>query len=265
MKKPNILMFHRVELTKSQIINELYYKRSMVYKLSDLFQVIEKYINDGYIFGSIEQCFYLQKYFHLSFDDGFKEHLQLAKLLKKKYDLNYNDISFSINVNNSLKNKYTGMDIVYEIIEQGELDKLCELLKIKTTDFSINKVKQIIAKLKPEKLEKISNEFKTVTNALNDTFLNKNEVIKLSKLFKITSHGIAHRFLTYNKKDSEYEILQSKIILEKLTGKQINTFCYPEGKNDNSIQKYCKEAGYKYALSIRHEKNNLFCIGREIM
>ncbi len=265
MRKPNILMFHRVELNDKHKINSLYYKCKMVCKIDELFHTIKEYYSKGCKPGSIEQCFNSQKNFHLSFDDGFKEHLQLANLLKNKYKLNYNNVSFSINTNNSFTNKYTGMDIVYEIFAQGEKNELCDFLEIQTRNSGIKKIKEIITKLEPNKLIKINNEFKTITNILNDTFLNEKEVIELSKIFEITSHGITHRYLTYHNKESEKEISQSKISIEKRIGKQVNTFCYPEGKNDNSIQEYCKNAGYKFALSIRHEKDNKYCIGRKVM
>ena len=106
---------------------------------------------------------------------------------------------------------------------------------------------------------------KLSSSVANNTFLDKSEIIELSKIFKITSHGITHRFLNSHKKESEKEILQSKIILENITNQNIDTFCYPEGKNDNDLQNYCKKAGYKYALSIKHEENNKFCVGRKIM
>ena len=84
-------------------------------------------------------------------------------------------------------------------------------------------------------------------------------------MLQISSHGITHRFLIDHKIESKKEILQSKLILEKLINQNIDTFCYPEGKNDIELQNYCKNAGYKYALSIRHEASNKFCIGRKIM
>jgi len=264
MKNPKILMFHRIELINNCKINELYYHRKMVCKIDELFYIIDSYLTNGYKIGSIEQSISSNNYFHLSFDDGFKEHLKVATLLKNKYELNYNDASFSINVNNSINNQYTGMDIVYEMIRQGKINKFCHFIRL-DNNCSIETIKLVLAKLKPNKLLELNRQFSDISNILHKTFLNKKEVIELSKLFEITSHGMTHRFLTYHKRDSKKETLKSKIIIEDLIEKRVDTFCYPEGKNDNTIQKYCKDAGYKYALSITHDQYNNYCIGRIIM
>ena len=94
--------------------------------------------------------------------------------------------------------------------------------------------------------------------------MNSKEVEELSEMFQISSHGKSHRFLTRYQNISRLEIRQSKEILEQKLNKTINIFCYPEGKNDKTIQHYVKVAGFKYALSIRHEPDNNFCIGRII-
>ena len=264
MIKPNILMFHRVKISETQKINKFYFERKIVCKINTVYTIIEKYLKQGYKFGSIEQCFYSQKYFHLSFDDGFKEHLQLAYLLKDKYNLQNNFMSFSINVGNSFFQKYSGMDIIYEIIEKKRVENLLIFLDL-TINTKIDEIKQAIAKLKPNKLFELNKEFKTETKNLIDTFLSEKEIVELSKHFEILSHGITHRFLTYNQENSKEEILQSKKYLEQKIGKPIEIFCYPEGKNNKEVQDYCKNAGYKFALSIRHEENNKFCIGRKII
>lgn len=264
MKNTKILMFHRIELTNNCKINELYYQRKMVCKIDELFSIIDGYINNGYKIGSIEQSINSEDYFHLSFDDGFKEHLEVAVLLKDKYGLDCNNASFAINVSNSINNQYTGMDIVYEAIKQGKINQLCNYCKL-DNNCDIKAIKTVLAKLKPNKLLELGEQFGDVSNALYKTFLNKSEIIELSKLFEITSHGMTHRFLTSHQKESRYEIIKSKIVLENLIKKRINIFCYPEGKNDKAIQKHCKDAGYMYALSITHEQDNNHCVGRIIM
>ena len=265
MIKPNILMFHRIKIDETQKIDNLYSERGMLCPIEKVFSLIDKYLNEGFLFGSIEQCFHSQKYFHLSFDDGFKEHLPLAKKIKAKYQINNKNATFSVNVGNSIHKIYSGMDLIYQIIKQKQVNKLCEFLRIDVEGFSIAKVKQIVAKLRVSELIELYTEFESISGVLNKTFLNENEILELSELFTIASHGITHRFLTYHKNDSKKEIINSKFILEQVIRAQVDTFCYPEGKSDFMIQNYCKEAGFQFGLSINQDKNNAYCIGRIIV
>ena len=262
MNFSNILMFHRIQITSNQNMNLLYFKRKMVCSIENLFVIIDSYLKKGYQFGSIEQCFLSKKYFHLTFDDGFKEHLSVAYALKEKYQLQKQHASFCINFSNSFSGRYTGMDIIYAILEQGELQKFCDFLKTpKSKD--IKKLKLIVARLPPTTLYQLSDAFSNLSIELQNCFLSENQIKKLSEHFQIASHGITHRFLTYHLETSKNEILQSKKMLQEKLNKTIEVFCYPEGKNNLPLQNHCKSAGYQFALSIRHEKNNPFCIGRK--
>ena len=265
MKKPNILMFHRVQTDNKQQINNWYFQRKMIIEIEKLYKLIDNYLSKGYKEGSITECIENNNYFHLSFDDGFKEHLKIAYLLKEKYHFDCNSVSFSINITNSINHDFTGMDLVYSILANNQIEKLNHFVETGFDIENIPEIKKYIANLAPEQLKLLSDYFPELHEQLKGIFLTKTEIIELSKMFKITSHGITHRFLTNHKHESKKEILQSKMILENITNQNIDTFCYPEGKSDNDLQNYCKKVGYKYALSIRHEENNKFCVGRKIM
>jgi peptidoglycan/xylan/chitin deacetylase (PgdA/CDA1 family) len=263
MNQPNILMYHRIEIENA--INNLYFKRKMVVSFSTLCETIDNYLLNGYLFGSIENCLQSEKYFHLSFDDGFKEHLKVAKLLKLKYNIENNCITFSINIGNSYLKCFTGMDLIYSIFETNQQSKFFNIVNLaQTQSFEFNQIKNIIAILNKNELLELSNQFSDLYPNLKDVFLSPQEVIELSKLFSIASHGITHRFLTYDLENSEIEIENSKTFLEKELNQPIEVFCYPEGKNNSTIQKFCQNAGYKYGLSIKHEPENNYCIGRII-
>jgi len=265
MNSPNILMFHRVRITDKQKINNWYFKRKMIIKIENLYKLIDNYLSKGYKVGSITECIENNNYFHLSFDDGFKEHLKVAYLLKERYNFDCNSASFSINIANSINHNFTGMDLVYCILENNLIEKLNHFFETDFNNKNIPKIKKHIASLKPEQLKQLSDYFPELHKQLKNNFLDKSEIIELSKLFKISSHGITHRFLINHKKESAKEILQSKMILQNITNQNIDTFCYPEGKNDNELHNYCKKGGYKYALSIKHEENNNYCVGRKMM
>jgi len=265
MKQPNILMYHRIELENTNSINDFYYKRNMVVSFSNLCKTIDYYLLSGYLFGNVENCLQNEKYFHLSFDDGFKEHLKVAELLKQKYQIEKQNVTFSINIGNSYFQNYTGMDLIYSIFETKQQSKLFEIIKFNQTqsyDFQI--IKNLIFNFCKNELLELSNQFSDLHAKLKNTFLNAQEILELSKLFSIASHGITHRFLTSDLQNSEQEIINSKVYLETELNQIVDTFCYPEGKNNSTLHKFCQNAGYKYALSIKHEPENYYCIGRII-
>lgn len=68
--------------------------------------------------------------------------------------------------------------------------------------------------------------------------------------FEIGSHGVTHRYLTQiSPEEARDEIFASKEMLENLTGKKIDKFCYPRGYANEQIKQWVKEAGYTYARS----------------
>lgn len=261
---PDILMLHRIRLSSTHKINELYYKRKMVISIERLFEIIDNRLSNGLSFGTIDQCLTSKNYFHLSFDDGFKEHLEVAYTLKEKYNLSNNHITFSVNIGNSIYKQYTGMDVIYELIKINKIQMLTDFLEIPAKS-TISEMKSILINLHPDKLLQIHSFFQKDLKHLGELFLCEKDIVKLSKLFTIASHGIIHRNLTKYKQYSKDEIIKSKNELEKILNKKTDVFCYPEGKNDENVQNFVKIAGYKYGLSIKNELKNNYFIGRIII
>lgn len=255
-------MIHRVRINRDSNIKPLYFQRKMVIDFDILEETITKYLDQGFAFGSIGQCLESTKYFHLSFDDGFKEHLECARILKDRYDLKYDNLTFSINTGNSILKSYSGMDIIYLLINKNQKEYLKKYFNLSSEIIEIKEIKNYILKLSPGELNEMSMRFERFHNFLYQLFLNTEEVRALSEMFQIASHGITHRDLTYHESDSKYEIKFSKNKIEEIINKEIEVFCYPEGKNNERIQTFCKEAGYKFALSIKNQKGNPLSIGR---
>ena len=262
MKKPMIIMVHRIECNDSSI-NEIYYQRNLVFKIDELIEIINKILKSKYFFGTIKQSMENNNRLHITFDDGYKEHLTAAKKLKKEFGLEREHCSFAINIGNSILSDFSGMDLIYSIIQNNSIDELCKYLSINhQSNCDIEFIKEIYIKMNISELESIKNSFKFNREFLKSQFLNKQDVIDLSKLFNIISHGMSHRDLRYHRNSSKIEMLDSKKHLEKLCSKPIEVFCYPEGKNDEDVWQICKDSGYKFGLSINHAPNNPYKIGR---
>lgn len=68
--------------------------------------------------------------------------------------------------------------------------------------------------------------------------LSRDEVMYLSDKFEIGSHGLTHALLTQVPiQVAEYEIVQSKALLESLIGKRVTKFCYPRGYATEAIKR----------------------------
>jgi peptidoglycan/xylan/chitin deacetylase (PgdA/CDA1 family) len=241
----NIWMFHRVRLNDKYISN-IYDKRNMVHNFDSIICLIDKYFKLGYSFGSLSQAINNSKIIHLTFDDGYKEHLIVAKKLKKKYNFSYDCITFSINIRNSFYDDKLSMDIIYELIENDLLYILYDLLKI-DNNTSLQDIKKII----------FTNPTSEIIIAVNkkvnmkDYYLNKEDLIDLSKLFCIASHCINHSFLTSLSDENIYkELYNSKQFLSKELNIKVNTICFPDGKHSEKINRMSQKIGYKFGLSI---------------
>lgn len=110
-----------------------------------------------------------------------------------------------------------------------------------------------------------------VPNFLNKVhYMTSAQIVELSKspLITIGAHTMNHVDLrTTNKRTSMQEILGSKMILERLIGKNVHHFAYPSGKYTKNIIKAVKNAGFTTATTMErgneHKTINNFTITRE--
>lgn len=271
-QKPHILCFHRVDFCRDNPINPLYFDRKMAVSYFKLEQYIESYLQRGFCFGSIKQC--LQepdKYFCLSFDDGFKEHLGVIKALHNKYNIQKDSIICALNVGNLLGDVFCGMDLLYHHVWQDfnnqdsgvlrdmfdffdKTPKACSMLE------NIAVLKMEYIQQDSQVLRKFYEHFKA---DLSHIFLDTREAKELSFYATIASHSLYHRDLCYHIEQSKHEITESKRLLEQNIGDEISVFCYPEGKNNKELQEFCESSGFEFALSLSHT-HATYGIGRRL-
>ena len=73
-----------------------------------------------------------------------------------------------------------------------------------------------------------------------------------SEGFEIGAHGYSHRLLwRLSAADLAREIGPCKPALEDILGKEVQMFCYPQGRHDANVIRALKEAGYSGARTIR--------------
>ena len=237
--------------------------------------------NSGLISDHKELILRSNKYL-LTFDDGFKDHIYAAELLKK-----YNAIGLFAIPTLPFKNKnildvhkihlITGKIKGTEILD--ELKKYVNKKKIKNFISENEKEKYKIA-YKNQKDDIHKKEFKRIMNYYGDTklkckilnyllkkfdinvsfkdfYVNKKEIKYLSSLgMIISSHTESHALLSrLSYKKQFLEIKNSKVFLESVIKKEVNTFVYPYGTkisyNRNTIN-ILKKLKFKLAYSVEN-------------
>lgn len=82
--------------------------------------------------------------------------------------------------------------------------------------------------------------------------LEKSDIQNIAKNQEIGAHTMTHRELTsISIKEAKKEIENSKLFLEKILNKKIESFCYPRGKYNLEISRLVKKAGFSYARTTK--------------
>ena len=274
----NIKMLHRVFFYDDKI-QKIYKKRGLGLscQYQELITYIDKQLNNNHRLGSLNEAIADPSIIHLSFDDGYVEHLEVAKKLKERYDLQKQDITFCINIRNCVLELKVCTDIFYFLIEEGKIDTVIENLyrfgykgDLNSKEF-LSYFDEVKAFIFEKELPEIIDHFKILTsmhqtNKINSLFMKTEQIIQLSKYFSIASHAVNHIYLDkLDEKKMLDELNKSKNTLENLINTQVRVFCYPDGRNTKPLQKLCKRAGYQYALAINTIDKlaiNPYCIPR---
>ena len=235
----------------------------------------------------------------LTFDDGLKEHLLIAKILKKKNikgiffisskpliskdfltvhkihlilakfnEKQLEQLFIKFNLEEFFKRKLFG---VFKI-QKNLLKKIKDLKKREEIFFKVQL--NIISQRKPKIIDNLFDYCftkKKQQEIFNRFYLNKKDIIQIKKLgMEIGSHGHSHKVLSLlKKKDQLFDIKKSISYLKKLTGKPITFFCYPYGGKsvyNNHTINILKKLRIIYAFSVEsrlvQQRDSLFEIPR---
>lgn len=249
-----------------------------ILKKKDFVQQIKKFSKIGFI-SSYRELFMDSNKFLPTFDDGLKDHVYSAEILKR-----YNGIGIFFIPTSPLKNN-TILDVHKTHLILGkikssealnELNKYLEKKKI-TNFYKSNEILKYKSAYKHQHDQIHKKRFKKIINYYGDVklrgkildyllkkfeinvkpkdyYINKKEIKYLISLGMIIgSHGESHTLLSkLSYKRQHTELKDSKVFLEKITNKRVDTFCYPYGGkmsyNSHSI-KILKKLKYKLAYS----------------
>ena len=221
----------------------------------------------------------------LTFDDGFKDHLYAAKLLKKMnrtgiffpntLTLTKNDL-LNVHKTHLILGKIKPKTAITELINYFKKRKIVyedKKLKVKhknvykrwKDDENKNRFKTIVnysgkAKVQGKALDFLMKKF-NINVKPKSYYLSINDIKRMAKMGMIIgSHTHSHCLLSklsYNQQS--FEIQKSKKILTNLIKKKINFFCYPHGSRfsyNKSTIKLLKKYKFKKSFTVRKGDSN---------
>ena len=275
----HVLMFHRIvpESKLKRVHNHL----SLEITPEHLEQIINFFIKKNYSFLSLDQLyegfrrgtFPDKKYVVITFDDGYKDNLEIAYPIFKKYG-----IPFTVYITTGIPNNTA---ILWWYILENMILKMNEVQFIWNennyfyyTRTSVEKEKafELIQTFFHQNftLDNYLELFRTVFKDFQSDLtmdslilgMNWDEIRRLNEdpLVTIGAHTVNHFNLSkLSQKDLRSEILESKIELEKQLGQPINHFAYPYGKSHHaSVREFecANNLGFKTATTTN--TGNLF-------
>lgn len=94
-------------------------------------------------------------------------------------------------------------------------------------------------------------DYKTFSTQQSTTMsVREMQMLSQNPLFTVGAHSVHHAMLSrQNPVDQAYEVKESKVEIEKWTGKPVTGFAYPYGDYNAVTQTLLREAGFRYAVS----------------
>jgi peptidoglycan/xylan/chitin deacetylase (PgdA/CDA1 family) len=235
-----VLMFHRI-LPQKLISNPNAYSTFGTLISQEYFEkVILLLIDNDFHFTTISElgnC--SKKTIALTFDDGYSDNFDFVLPILKKYNLT---ATFFPVVNPCINNLVLPLDIYYQCVDE------MQIADEQRNDYILGETKKQFYWAEPDKqTEFLKTNFKLPAKS-RVSYITEKQIKTLSDSdFEIGSHGLTHSLFTadyMNESKIDFELKQSKMILEKITGKAVASFCFPSGYYTLKSIEHAKNAGY---------------------
>jgi len=187
----------------------------------------------------------------LTFDDGYSDNFEFALPSLQKFNAS---ATFFPVVNPCKDNSVLPLDIYYQCVDE------MELTEEKRNDFISGDTKKKFYWSDPElQKEFLKTSFQKLLTQNRVSYLRPDQIKFLADSgFEIGSHSVTHSILTaeyMNESKINFELKQSKIYLEGITGKPVNSFCFPSGYYNSKAIELAKENGYTSVCLIKKNQN----------
>lgn len=253
-----------------------------------LFDQCIKHISNKYEVVLIEDLVFSDKlhqknkYATIMFDDGYKDNIEFAAPILKKYNCKASFYVVTDSIDNNLPTWTHILEYLFQFTKIADItidfDFLPVELRTKHLPSSEDRIKYV-SKLKPflkklshsdraQVLQRVNNTYADIS--LPDLMMNWNDLKALkNEGHYIGSHTITHCMLGTMNDEQEvmHELLESGKRIKAELGYFPLSISYPVGSFNATTKKLAIEAGYKLGLAVKQniynpEKDDLFEISR---
>lgn len=249
-----VLMFHRV-LSEGQIIYPNAYSTFGTLISQEYFEIVLSCLTDkGFQFATVSELTQqakTDKLVALTFDDGYSDNFEFALPSLQKFKAK---ATFFPVVNPCKGNSVLPLDIYYQCVDE------MELTEEKRNDFISGDTKKKFYWSEPEQQKEfLKTSFQKLPTQNIVSYLRPDQIKYLANNgFEIGSHSVTHSLFTaeyMNESKINFELKQSKIYLEGITGKPVNSFCFPSGYHNSKAIELAKDNGYTSVCLINKNQN----------
>jgi len=109
-------------------------------------------------------------------------------------------------------------------------------------------------------LDRIEGKYRINNEKLyrENKMLNWDQISEMSQNHEFGSHSCTHGNLLRLGDDQKYhEIVESKMIIEKLMNRKVQVFCCPTGHMNEEIERFARKAGYGFAVTTKPGINRM--------
>lgn len=249
-------MFHRVLPEKLIKKPNAYSTFGTLISQEYLEKVLSSVLDKGFKFTTISGLTQhtntdTEKLVALTFDDGYSDNFEFVLPTLQQFKIT---ATFFPIVNPCKENSILPLDIYYQCV-----DKM-DLTTEKRTDFISGHTKKEFYWEEPLEQEKLlKTYFQKLPTKNRVSYLNTEQIKFLANNgFEIGSHSVTHSLFTadyMNENKIDFELRQSKIYLESITGKPVNSFCFPSGYYNSKAIEHAKANGYTSVCLIKKNQD----------
>lgn len=247
-------MFHRI-LPEKQITKPNAYSTFGTLISQEYFEAVLLCLADnGFQFvtvSELKQHSDKDKRVAITFDDGYSDNFEFALPLLQKLKAS---ATFFPVVNPCKDNSVLPIDIYYQCVDE------MELTEEERNDFISGDKKKKFYWSEPERQkELLKTSFQKLPTQNRVSYLRPDQIKYLTDNgFEIGSHSVTHCLFTadyMNESKINFELKQSKFYLEGITGKPVNSFCFPSGYYNSKTIELAKASAYTSVCIIKKNKN----------
>jgi len=249
-----VLMFHRI-LPEKLITKPNAYSTFGTLISQEYFEnILSCVLDNGFQFVTVSELTQhsdTDKLVALTFDDGYSDNFEFALPSLQKFKAT---ATFFPVVNPCKDNSVLPLDIYYQCVDE------MELTEEKRHDFISGDTKKKFYWSEPEQQKEfLKTSFQKLPIRNRVSYLRPEQIKYLTDNgFEIGSHSVTHSLFTaeyMNESKINFELKQSKIYLEGITGKPVNSFCFPSGYHNSKVIELAKENGYTSVCLIKKNQN----------